>query len=995
MLGAQQHPAAAPRRIAPLPVHSGTTTARQQQVGGGAGVLAGAAAPGQTTAPASQHPRTPRMHVDLSVCSVVSYSKEKKKLRQASHPPGCETPPDSDSSSSDSEGSSSDAGSEDSDQKGSSGSEMEEASCASDAAVTSGGEGGVRGGSGGRSSDKGGHKPRRRRAKRQKLVTYEADFVDDTEVLEARAATKEPKYGSVSNGFYVNQGRIETLEDEAEAKEAATKGKGRGPRASRAAGTARDKDARQGAASADELPVRKRAGAADQAKSSADEHPLGNKKRKPDGEQSKPTPAPKKAKKAADPPTSEGPNAPPRAPASAATVPPASPPSALQPAPAASTQPSDAAAFPPNMSLAQRAALAVALLHPSRGEHQHMLRGPASIVHHGSITSKLRDLTKASGTQEAPTVSAMKQALKHALASLAMALHRDGNPPEDHAAVVQALAHEGGALWPNPEAVAAELKTLQDRQLGSLASLRDSLREQLASGTGIVLSPAGADGTPCQQDLTPQALGIWEKLLALQRKLHGVTSEGPLLEEVASWGAAQGATVAAPAAAAVANSAGNPECRGAGPSSHSPDAAQPATSVTDLVPSASCPNPSHAPHTLGSEAALPPRPQQQQHRQQDASAPATVAAATEEADTAPGSAAHAAEQPGGSSASQPPAAGTAPGSAAHAAHAARAARAAQQPGRPSTAPRPGVPSTTTQPGGPSASQQPGGPLPTSQPPGGPSTSQPPSSNERQGDGAAADTQPRAVSGEQALPPASHYATGKPVGVSVLGSTAAAATNNQARNGEDAVVEGRDDAVRDGEGAHVEAAAAAAAGDSSGAEGEGEGTSGPADDEPAPAAANGAANGARDKGSSSGSASAQLPGAAEEATMLEAALAQASSKGGNADLLSAQYKIQVSIYSKAVLKALCYAGAEGFSTKDIRQHIQQHGYLVNWKGDTSSISQALKTKKMSPILAHIGGYRYALRAFPGVDDREQEKPVRADRQGHAQSHGKPSGGQPHP
>eukprot|EP00983_Pelagomonas_calceolata_P043257 1138838-Pelagomonas_calceolata.AAC.9 len=60
------------------------------------------------------------------------------------------------------------------------------------------------------------------------------------------------------------QGRIETLEDEAEAKEAAAKGKGRGPRASKAPGAAKDKDVRHGAASADELPVRKRGGAADQ-----------------------------------------------------------------------------------------------------------------------------------------------------------------------------------------------------------------------------------------------------------------------------------------------------------------------------------------------------------------------------------------------------------------------------------------------------------------------------------------------------------------------------------------------------------------------------------------------------------------------------------------------------------------------------------------------------------------------------------------------------------
>eukprot|EP00967_Tisochrysis_lutea_P047405 scaffold57767_cov16-Tisochrysis_lutea.AAC.1 len=52
-----------------------------------------------------------------------------------------------------------------------------------------------------------------------------------------------------------------------------------------------------------------------------------------------------------------------------------------------------------------------------------------------------------------------------------------------------------------------------------------------------------ADGAPGQQDLAPHALGIWEKLLPLQRKLHGVASEGALLEEVASWGAAQVSSV--------------------------------------------------------------------------------------------------------------------------------------------------------------------------------------------------------------------------------------------------------------------------------------------------------------------------------------------------------------------------------------------------------------------------------------------------------------------
>jgi len=546
-------------------------------------------------------------------------------------------------------------------------------------------------------------------------------------------------------------------------------------------------------------------------------------------------------------------------------------------------------------------------------------------------------------------------------------LHREGNPPEDHAAVVHALVHEGGALWPNPEAVAAELKTLQDRQLGSLASLRDALREQLASGKGIVRTPAGADGAPGQQDLAPHALGIWEKLLPLQRKLHGVASEGALLEEVASWGAAQslqastleqalerhkkqkpsgpqaeasadtgakdskpsgkgkrakGATVAA--AAALANGSSNPDPGCAGPSSHSPPAAQPDTTSTDLAAPASHPAASNAPHTLGGEAALPPY---QEHQQQGSSAPtpATTAAAG--------------------------AAGTAPRS-------------------------------------------------TTQQPAGPPTAQPTCSNAPQGAGMAAEALPGAASGRPPSPQASPRAADKHIGEQegkvargeAMGGQkvpAAASVSTRARSGGDAV-EGRVDASRDGEVAT--AAAAAAADDSSGAEAEGEATSGPADDETAPAAANGAANGAGDKGPTSGNTVARLPNAAEEATMLEAALAQASSMGANTDLLRTQYKSQVSIYFKAVLKALCYAGTEGFNTKVIRIHIQQYGYLVNWKGDTSSITQAIKAKKMSPVLAHIGGYRYALRAFPGVDELEQEKPVRADRQGQAQSHGKPSGGQ---
>jgi len=42
-----------------------------------------------------------------------------------------------------------------------------------------------------------------------------------------------------------------------------------------------------------------------------------------------------------------------------------------------------------------------------------------------------------------------------------------------------------------------------------------------------------------QQGLSAQALCVWEKLLPLQRKLHGLSSVSALLREVAGWGAAQ------------------------------------------------------------------------------------------------------------------------------------------------------------------------------------------------------------------------------------------------------------------------------------------------------------------------------------------------------------------------------------------------------------------------------------------------------------------------
>eukprot|EP00983_Pelagomonas_calceolata_P117696 1160437-Pelagomonas_calceolata.AAC.4 len=69
---------------------------------------------------------------------------------------------------------------------------------------------------------------------------------------------------------------------------------------------------------------------------------------------------------------------------------------------------------------------------------------------------------------------------------------------------------------------------------------------------------------------------------------------------------------------------------------------------------------------------------------------------------------------------------------------------------------------------------------------------------------------------------------------------------------------------------------------------------------------------------------------------------------------------------AQLQALCYAGTEGFNTKVIRIHIQQYGYLVNWKGDTSSITQAIKVGSVEalsvPSIPNIGpqvGYIEAL------------------------------------
>eukprot|EP00983_Pelagomonas_calceolata_P117699 1160437-Pelagomonas_calceolata.AAC.7 len=108
----------------------------------------------------------------------------------------------------------------------------------------------------------------------------------------------------------------------------------------------------------------------------------------------------------------------------------------------------------------------------------------------------------------------------------------------------------------------------------------------------------------------------------------------------------QGATVAA--AAALANGSSNPDPGCAGPSSHSPPAAQPDTTSTDLAAPASHPAASNAPHTLGGEAALPPY---QEHQQQGSSAPtpATTAAAGA-AGTAPRSTT---QQPAGPPTAQP------------------------------------------------------------------------------------------------------------------------------------------------------------------------------------------------------------------------------------------------------------------------------------------------------------------------------------------------------
>jgi len=54
----------------------------------------------------------------------------------------------------------------------------------------------------------------------------------------------------------------------------------------------------------------------------------------------------------------------------------------------------------------------------------------------------------------------------------------------------------------------------------------------------MLLMLAGAAGS-AEQDLAPAALDKLEKLLLLQRKLHGQASDVTLLKEVASWGITQ------------------------------------------------------------------------------------------------------------------------------------------------------------------------------------------------------------------------------------------------------------------------------------------------------------------------------------------------------------------------------------------------------------------------------------------------------------------------
>jgi benzoyl-CoA reductase/2-hydroxyglutaryl-CoA dehydratase subunit BcrC/BadD/HgdB len=46
-------------------------------------------------------------------------------------------------------------------------------------------------------------------------------------------------------------------------------------------------------------------------------------------------------------------------------------------------------------------------------------------------------------------------------------------------------------LWPNKEAVAAELRSLQDKHQQQLEALRADLKQQLASGNGVVEQATG------------------------------------------------------------------------------------------------------------------------------------------------------------------------------------------------------------------------------------------------------------------------------------------------------------------------------------------------------------------------------------------------------------------------------------------------------------------------------------------------------------------------
>ena len=69
-----------------------------------------------------------------------------------------------------------------------------------------------------------------------------------------------------------------------------------------------------------------------------------------------------------------------------------------------------------------------------------------------------------------------------------------------------------------------------------------------------------------------------------------------------------------------------------------------------------------------------------------------------------------------------------------------------------------------------------------------------------------------------------------------------------------------------------------------------------------------------------------------------------------------------------------------STRDIVNHVNAHRYVLNGSQSTSTVNAALLRRPLQEAVAHVGHYRYAARAFPGVVDHD--KPERSQQGGQA-------------